>query len=61
MIRGRIGEGQVDLVAALAQAEHRVQHGVRRPGPLPVRGHVQDFHRLAARSSSHSFAYFMNT
>jgi hypothetical protein len=54
-------EGDVDRVSALAQADDGAQHGIRRSGPLPVRGEVQNLHRLAERSSSHSLAYFMNT
>jgi hypothetical protein len=54
-------EGDVDRVSALAQADDGAQHGIRRPGPLPVGGKVQNLHRLAERSSSHSLAYFMNT
>ncbi len=54
-------KGDVDRVSALAQADDGAQHGIRRPGPLPVGGKVQNLHRLAERSSSHSLAYFMNT
>jgi len=61
LARRRRREGGIDLVSARAQADHGVHQRLGRAGPLPVARELEDPHSWACRSSSQSFAYFMNT
>ena len=52
----RLGTGQRQLVAAFAEPEGQLQHGLGGPGPLPVAGDLEDLH--AAGSTGRTRAAF---